>query len=108
TGQASKVDETVEPVMPDEVDGATPAEAVLPRWMAVLEARHLADFRVPEITRALRALSSAYVERRHGPAGAGDSRPKVRGTLDTAGKRAAFAVFYAPLHFIAVARAVVA
>jgi hypothetical protein len=59
-------------------------------WLAALEARHLADLRVPEVTRALRALSSAYVERR----GAA--------TLDTAGKRAAFALFYAPLHFMAV------
>ena len=34
-------------------------------WVGSLEARHLADLRVPEVTRALRALSSAYVERRH-------------------------------------------
>lgn len=62
-------------------------------WLSQLEVRHLADLRVPEVTRALRALSSAYVERRH----------KVSGgsTLDTAGKRAAFALFYAPLHFLA-------
>lgn len=77
--------------------------------MTALEARHLADLRVPEITRALRALSSAYVERRHGTSpSSNDARQKVRGTLDSAGKRAAFALFYAPLHFIAVARAVVA
>ena len=43
------------------------------------------------MTRALRALSSAYVERR------GEA---VRRTLDSAGKRAAFALFYAPLHFL--------
>ncbi len=62
------------------------------RWLAALEARHLADLRVPEVTRALRALSSAYVERRHKVA---------RGaTLDSRGKRAAFALFYAPLHFL--------
>src|SRR5262249_57484671 len=61
--------------------------------MAGLEARHLVDLQVPEVTRALRALSSAYVERRHTIA---------RGSaLDTAGKRAAFALFYAPLHFLA-------
>lgn len=63
------------------------------RWLAALEARHLADLRIQEVTRALRALSSAYVERR-GEAG-------VRGALDSAGKRAAFALFYAPLHFLA-------
>ncbi len=69
--------------------GSSPA--IFAEWMAALKARHLADLRVPEVTRALRALSSAYVERR----GAG-----VRGALDSAGKRAAFALFYAPLHFL--------
>jgi SAM-dependent methyltransferase len=62
-------------------------------WMAALEKRHLADLRVAEVTRALRALSSAYVERRH--------TVSRGGTLDSAGKRAAFALFYAPLHFLA-------
>ncbi len=62
------------------------------RWMQALEARHLSDLRTAEVTRALRALSSAYVERRHTVA---------RGaTLDSAGKRAAFGLFYAPLHFL--------
>jgi protein-L-isoaspartate O-methyltransferase len=61
-------------------------------WLASLEERHLADLRLPEVTRALRALSSAYVERRHATGRA----------LDTAGKRAAFALFYAPLHFLTV------
>src|SRR6188508_1987423 len=62
-------------------------------WLVALEERHLADLRVPEVTRALRALSSAYVERRHKVASGS--------TLDSAGKRAAFALYYAPLHFIA-------
>lgn len=63
------------------------------RWLAAIEARHLADFRLAEVTRALRALSSAYVERRHKVA---------RGaTLDSAGKRAAFALYYGPQHFLA-------
>lgn len=67
-------------------------------WLAALEARHLADLRIPEVTRALRALSSAYVERRQALA---------RGAaLDSAGKRAAFALFYAPLHYL-VARHIV-
>src|SRR5213075_608111 len=65
-------------------------------WVAALEKRHLADLRVAEVTRALRALSSAYVERRH--------RMARGGSLDSAGKRAAFALFYAPLHFLAVTR----
>ena len=64
-------------------------------WLAALEARHLANLRVPEVTRALRALSSAYVERRH--------TAIVRGkVLDTVGKRAAFALYYGPMHFVAV------
>jgi SAM-dependent methyltransferase len=62
--------------------------------MAALEARHLADLTVPEVTRALRALSSAYVERR---------TKLVHGTaLSSAGKRAAFALFYGPLHYLLV------
>jgi hypothetical protein len=67
-------------------------------WLAALEARHLADLRVPEVTRALRALSSAYVERRH--------KVATGATLDSAGKRAAFALVYGPLHFLTVAHVV--
>ena len=63
------------------------------QWMAALETRHLADLRFAEVTRALRALSSAYVERRHKVASGS--------ALDSAGKRAAFALYYGPLHFIA-------
>ena len=70
--------------------------AIFADWLAALEARHLADLRVQEVTRALRALSAAYVERRR----ATPDRPAVHGTLDSAGKRAAFALFYAPLHFL--------
>ncbi len=60
-------------------------------WIAALDERHLADLRLPEVGRALRALSSCYVERR--------SRLAEGAALETAGKRAAFALFYAPLHF---------
>jgi hypothetical protein len=64
------------------------------RWLTSLEARHLADFRVAEVTRALRALSSAYVHRRQTlTAGA---------ALNSAGKRAAFALFYGPLHLLTI------
>jgi SAM-dependent methyltransferase len=72
----------------------------LDRWLAAAEGRYLADLRVQEITRALRALSTAYVERRERGIG-----QRVHGALDTAGKRAAFALYYAPLHFIAVTEA---
>jgi SAM-dependent methyltransferase len=70
--------------------------AKLNSWVAALERRHLADLRIQEVARALRALSAAYVEQRS----RGTDR-HVRGALDTAGKRAAFAMYYAPLHYIA-------
>jgi hypothetical protein len=69
-------------------------DARVERWLADLEARHLADLTFPEVSRALRALSSCYVERR--------SRIGSGGALDGAGKRAAFALFYGPLHFLLV------
>jgi len=49
-----------------------------------------------EVARALRALSTDYVERRRGT-----SRTR-REPLAGRGKRAAFALFYAPLHFLVV------
>jgi hypothetical protein len=61
-------------------------------WLQSLEERHLADLTVSEAARALRALSSCYVERR--------AKLVRGGALDSAGKRAAFALFYAPLHFL--------
>jgi hypothetical protein len=69
----------------------------LGQWMTRIEARHLANLQFAEVSRALRALSSAYVERRHTAIAAG----KV---LDTAGKRAAFALYYGPLHFVTTIR----
>ena len=65
------------------------------QWMRTLEERHLADLRFSEVTRALRAVSSGYVERRDTLA--------ARGAFDGAGKRAAYALFYGPLHFLTVA-----
>ena len=61
-------------------------------WLRELEARHFSDLRFSEVTRALRALSSAYVERR-------DSALAEHRALDGAGKRAAFALYYGPIHF---------
>ena len=66
----------------------------LDEWMTRLEARHLANLQFAEVSRALRALSSAYVERRHTAIAAGR-------VLETAGKRAAFALYYGPMHFVA-------
>lgn len=63
-------------------------------WLAAAEQRYLADLTRPELGRALRALSSCYVERR-GRLGEGRA-------LEGRGKRAAFALYYAPLHFLTV------
>src|SRR4030095_1951860 len=73
------------------------------RWLQAAEQRYLADLTSAELTRALKALSSCYVERRAGlPTGQ---------ALSGAGKRAAFALFYAPLHFLTareIAKALIA
>ena len=66
--------------------------------MEALEARHTKDLTFAEVRRALQALSTLYVKRR--------DRVAEGEALGTAGKRAAFALFYGPLHFLAV-RAVV-
>jgi hypothetical protein len=63
-------------------------------WLADLQARYLADLKFSEVAAALRAVSSAYVERR---------AKLARGAaLSGAGKRAAFALFYAPLHYLII------
>jgi hypothetical protein len=67
-------------------------------WIAALETRHLAELTFPEVSRALRALSSAYVERRE--------KLAEGAALSGAGKRAAFALFYGPLHYLLVAHIV--
>jgi hypothetical protein len=63
-----------------------------PAWFAALEKRHLDALEFREVRKALQSLSSLYVERR-GRLGTGAA-------LDSAGKRAAFAPFYGPLHFL--------
>jgi SAM-dependent methyltransferase len=68
------------------------------RWLRETEQRHLADLTFPQLSSGLRALSSTYVERRQ--------RLGEGGALNGAGKRAAFALFYGPLHFLLV-RAIV-
>ena len=72
----------------------------LEAWLQALEARHLADLTFSEVSRALRALSSAYVERR--------ARLSSGAALSGAGKRAAFALFYGPLHYLLVQHIVTA
>jgi len=64
------------------------------RWLAALEARHRADLTFAELRRGLQALSSLYVERR--------GRIAAGAAFDGAGKRAAFAFYLGPLHFLTV------
>jgi hypothetical protein len=61
-------------------------------WLEALERRHLAELTTSEVGRALRALSSCYVERR--------SKLEGGGALSSKGKRAAFALFYGPQHLL--------
>ncbi len=70
----------------------SPPDDRFARWVAALEAKHLAALTFPEVSRALRALSSTYVERREKLADGA--------ALSGAGKRAAFALFYGPLHHL--------
>ena len=69
-------------------------------FLEALERRHLANLTRPEFTKAVRALSIRYVERR--------GQLPTRSPLDSAGKRAAFGLFYAPLHMLTVEAAVAA
>ena len=72
------------------------SEAVdpFPAFYAKLEARHRAELSFAEVRRALQALSSLYVERRE--------RIALGSALEGRGKRAAFALYYGPLHFLLV------
>jgi hypothetical protein len=67
-------------------------------WLAALEAKHLADLTFAEVSRSLRALSATYVERRQ--------KLAEGAALSGRGKRAAFALFYGPLHYLIVAQIV--
>lgn len=72
----------------------TTSSTAISEWLDALHARHVAPYRPKEFTHALQALSVRYVERR--------KELGSRSPLDSAGKRAAFAAFYAPLHFLTV------
>lgn len=72
----------------------TPPDATFDAWVAALIERHRADLQFAEVRRGLQALSAQYVQRR-----------LTRGSapLEGRGKRAAFALYYAPLHYAVVA-----
>jgi SAM-dependent methyltransferase len=69
---------------------ADPFEA----WLAAVEARFRSELSFPELRRAVQSLSSLYVERRD------EWRSGGPAPLGSAGRRAAFASYYAPLHFL--------
>lgn len=64
-------------------------------WMHALYDRHVRPMGQPAFLKAVRALSVRYVERRR--------QLHHRSPIDSAGKRAAFAGFFAPLHFVTTA-----
>jgi hypothetical protein len=65
--------------------------ASIDAWAHALFERHAGPLGTPAFLKAVRALSVRYVERR--------AELPDRSPLDSAGKRAAFAGFYAPMHF---------
>ncbi len=82
------------PIAARSPDAGGAIDSDLTAWVDDLETRHLSDLTFHEVSRALRALSATYVERRE---------TLARGAaLSGAGKRAAFALFYGPLHFLLV------
>ena len=70
----------------------------LDNWLAALEKRHYAELTFQEVRKGLQAVSAIYVQKRDKLAGGA--------VFDGRGKRAAFAIFYGPLHFVAI-RAVI-
>src|SRR4029077_19926812 len=64
----------------------------VPGWFEALESRHLSRLTFAEVRRGLQALSALYVDR--------GRRLGAGAALEGAGKRAAFALFYTPLHFL--------
>ena len=74
------------------------ADDPFPAWVEALQRRHRETLTFAEVRKGLQALSSLYVERRQKIAGGA--------ALEGNGKRAAFALYYGPAHFLLV-RAIV-
>ena len=64
------------------------------RWFDALERRHLSTLTFQEVRKSVQALSSLYLERR--------TRLETSSPFSGAGKRAAFAMYFGPLHFLLV------
>jgi hypothetical protein len=78
--------------------GDTSLPDVVARWTNAVLDRHTAAMTTSEFLKAVRALSARYVERR--------AELGTRSPLDSAGKRAAFAGFFAPIHLMTTMRAI--
>jgi hypothetical protein len=63
-------------------------------WHANLVERFQRDLTFPEIRKGVQAVSSSYVRQKRGNRGGADT------IFDGAGKRAAFALYYGPFHFL--------
>ena len=63
-------------------------------WLSAATQRFASELRFSEIRKGVRSLSALYVERRSGA----DLAARAR---EGAGKRAALATYFAPLHFLA-------
>jgi SAM-dependent methyltransferase len=69
-------------------------DVLLVQWFEALERRHLEKLSFQEVRKAVQALSSLYVERRE--------RIESGTAFGSAGKRAALALYFGPLHFLLV------
>jgi hypothetical protein len=67
---------------------------IFSEWFEALERRHLKNLTFAEVRKGVQALSSLYVHRRQ--------RIDGNSPLIGAGKRAAFAMYFGPLHFLLV------
>src|SRR6476660_3465563 len=63
-------------------------------WQDSMEKRHFSSLTFQEVRRSVQALSAIYVEQR--------DRLDSNAVFSGAGKRAAFAMFYGPLHFLLI------
>ena len=73
-------------------------DPLIDAWIGSVLTRHRQAYSPAEFLKAVRALSARYVERR--------AQLPHQSPTDSAGKRAAFAAFFAPLHLLTV-RAIV-
>jgi hypothetical protein len=73
------------------VSGVPPSSG-FDAWLLDLERRHMADLTFSEVSRSLAVLSATYVQRR--------DRLAEGVALTGRGKRAAFALYFGPLHYL--------